>query len=120
MPAPKKAYKLIEIGEVTCLRLVGRSFGPEALLEFGQALNDIIADDRPPRIVIDLSEVAFMPTVMLGHLIAATTKLRTKNSKLRVVGVNPQIQNLFEVAKVVELFDFHGNVDAAVRSFPAS
>lgn len=120
MPAPKQAYKVIEIDDVTCLRLVAKSFGPEAMLEFGQALYEVIADNRPPRVVVDLSDVAFMPTVMLGHLIAATTKLRTKNSKLRVIGANPQIKNLFEVAKVTDLFEFHAAIDAAVKSFPAA
>ena len=120
MTPSRSAFQLHEIDDATCLRMVKGAATPMALNDFGTALSQMIAKPERARIIVDLSEVDFMPTAMLGHLIAANTKLRGKGGRIRLVGVNPHITGVFEVTRMKDHFDFHPNVEAAAASFKSA
>ena len=117
MPAAQPAFQIDEIGDATCLRILKDLVSPTSLAEIGGALDDLIA--RSTRVIVDMSRVGFMPTTMLGHFIAAATRLRSKNARLVIVGASPQITEVFIVAKVRDHFDFAPSVEAAASAFPA-
>ncbi len=115
--ATRSAFNLETLDGVTCLKLVRGAATPASLNEFGAVLTQMIARPEPARLIVDLSEIDFMPTAMLGHLINAGTRLRGKGGRIRLVGVNPHIAGVFEVTRMKEHFDFHPAVAAAVQSF---
>jgi len=117
MTPSRSAFKLQQMDDVACLRMVKGAATPMTLSDFGTALAQMIAKVERARIVVDLSEVDFMPTAMLGHLIAANTKLRGKGGRIRLVGVNQHITGVFEVTRMKDHFDFHPSVEAAAASF---
>jgi anti-sigma B factor antagonist len=120
MQPPRSAFKLQELPNAVCLRIVRGAATPATLSEFGAAINEMIAKSDRARLIVDLTEVDFMPTAMLGHLIAASTKLRIKGGRIRLIGVNAHITGVFEVTRMKDHFDFHPTVDTALASFGGS
>ena len=91
MPVARPAYQLHEHSRATCLAISAGSATPTAINEFGSAMLQVIAKEHAANLVVDLTLVEFMPTAMLGHLIAANTKLRVKGGRIRLVGANSHI-----------------------------
>ncbi len=114
MPAAEPAFRVESIGDATCLRILKDLVSPTALAEIGAALMAIVAESD--RVVVDMCQVGFMPTTMLGHLIAATGRLREKQSRLIVAGASAQIADVFIVAKVKDHFEFAATVESALSS----
>lgn len=113
MPAAEPAFRIDEIGDATCLRILKDLVSPTALADIGAAIDELVA--RANRIIVDMTRVGFMPTTMLGHFIAAATRLRGKSARLTIAGASPQILEVFVVAKVRDHFDFAQTVDAVAR-----
>ncbi len=120
MATPRSAFTLTERDSAVCLTINPGGATPLMLSEFGETLNQMIAREESPRLIVDLSAVEFMPTAMLGHLIAGNTKLRIKGGRIRLVGANSHIAGVFDVTRMKEQFEFHDTVDAAMSSFETS
>ena len=122
VPAPgqKPAYKMLEFPGAICLAIQPGGSTPTTINEFGNAMLQEIAKPERVNLIVDLSEVEFMPTAMLGHLIAANTKLRIKGGRIQLVGVNSHIAGVFDVTRMKDHFDFHPTIDAALASFDES
>jgi anti-anti-sigma factor len=120
MATPRQAFTVTQHGKAVCLSILRGAATPANLSEFGAAMADAIAKAERACIVVDLTEVEFMPTAMLGHLITASTKLRGKGGRIRLVGANSHIAGVFDVTRMKDHFDFHSTVESAVSSFKGS
>ncbi|QNN53000.1 STAS domain-containing protein [Nocardioides mesophilus] len=65
-------------------------------------------DGGAPRVVVDLSDVAFMDSSGLGALIAALKRTRQAQGDLRIAGVNAQVATVLKLT----------NLDRVLRPFP--
>ena len=113
----QSGFAVQQVGQAVAIQVNRAMISPDALEGFGQTLDSLIATSEEPRIIVDLAGVEFLPTAMLGHLIAASTKLRRKDCRLRLVGVNEHIKGVLHVTKVRENFDIFETQDDAVTSF---
>ncbi len=120
MATSRSAFTIDQNDKAVCLTIVKGAATPANLNEFGAVLADLIAKAERACIVVDLTEVEFMPTAMLGHLIAASTKLRGKGGRIRLVGANSHIAGVFDVTRMKDHFDFHATVASAMSSFKES
>ena len=80
-----------------------------------EALFDAAAG-APHRLVVDLSEVAFMDSTALGVLIGAVKRLRTRDGVLVIVNVDANIQKTFEITGLDQIFTILETRDAAVQA----
>ena len=120
MATPRQAFTIVQHGKAVCLSILRGAATPANLNEFGAALTEVIAKPERADLVVDLTQVEFMPTAMLGHLIAASTKLRGKGGRIRLVGANSHIAGVFDVTRMKDHFDFHPTIESAVSSFKGS
>ena len=67
-----------------------------------------VVDGGTPRVVVDLSDVAFMDSSGLGALIAALKKARQAQGDLRIAGVTEQVATVLSLT----------NLDRVLRPFP--
>lgn len=117
MAAFQSGFAVEQVGQAVAIKVNRTMISPDALEGFGQTLDSLITTSEEPRIIVDLAGVEFLPTAMLGHLIAASTKLRRKECRLRLVNVNEHIQGVLHVTRVRENFDFFETLNDAVASF---
>jgi len=81
--------------------------------EVGSALQEIAGSD-PARVVVDLGEVEFVDSTALGTLIEARKQLA--NGRLVLAAPGHDVRRAIEVAGLLDHFDVHDSVDAALAS----
>ena len=81
--------------------------------EVGSALEEIAGSD-PARVVVDLGEVEFVDSTALGTLIEARKQLA--NGRLVLAAPGRHVRRSLEVSGLLEHFDVHDSVDAALAS----
>lgn len=87
-----------------------------------EALNPLI-DDQKGKVVVNLTEVDYVSSAGLRIMLAGLKE--AKNLKdddgeagdLRVVGLQPQVKEVFDIAGFTPLFKVYDDVTAAVNSF---
>lgn len=53
---------------------------------------------------LDLSKVTYMDSTGLGVLIGAYKALRTSSGRLKIYGINPRLERLFQITGLSEIF----------------
>jgi anti-sigma B factor antagonist len=81
--------------------------------EVGAALEEV-GKSAPERVVVDLGEVDFVDSTALGTLIEARKRLTDARFVLAAPGRD--VRRALEVAGLLEHFDVHDTVDAALAS----
>jgi anti-sigma B factor antagonist len=61
-------------------------------------------DGGKSRLVVDLSETAFLDSTALGVLIGAIKRLRARDGVLTIVNVDPNIAKTFEITGLDQIF----------------
>ena len=70
-----------------------------------------------PRVVLDLDGVGFVDSSGLGALIACLRQAHAQQGDLRLCGLAPSVQALFELVRVHRVFHVHPARDEAVEAF---
>jgi anti-anti-sigma factor len=68
------------------------------------------------KLIIDLSGVTYLNSTAIGVLVAAHTTYTRKGWKIKLCGVNKNINNIFVVTKLTLVFDVLDSREEAVRS----
>jgi len=67
------------------------------------------------RIVIDLSGVAYMDSSGIATLIEGLQWCRREGRDFRLVGLSPAVRDVFELARLADVFDIFSTRDAALK-----
>jgi anti-sigma B factor antagonist len=81
--------------------------------EVGAALQEA-GESGPERVVVDLGEVDFVDSTALGTLVEARKQLAS--ARLVLAAPGRHVRRALEVAGLLEHFDVHDSVDAALSS----
>ncbi len=65
-------------------------------------------------VVIDLSNVTFMPSMTLGALIELSNRCKSQKRRLVLVGVTPTVQDVFKLCKLTSFFEIRDRVEDVV------
>ena len=66
-------------------------------------------------VVVDLSEVAFIPSMGLGTLVMLMRNLKKNGQRLLLVGVQPEVRTVFAITRLDKLFEMHASLEAALN-----
>jgi anti-anti-sigma factor len=66
--------------------------------EFRSSLDDVIDDESPTALVIDLRELGFMDSTGLGVLVHALRRMRDLGGELTLSAPTPATQKLLEIS----------------------
>ena len=66
-------------------------------------------------VVLDLSHVSLLPSLGFGLLVQISNKCKSRNQKLKLAGVLPQIRQVFAITRLDRMFDFAPSVESAIE-----
>lgn len=69
------------------------------------------------KIVVDLSKVEFIDSSFLGVLVTALKRTVHFNGDLKLVGFQPSVRSMFELTRMLRVFDSFDKIDEAINSF---
>jgi anti-sigma B factor antagonist len=83
--------------------------------EFKRRLAETIEAGKT-RIVVDLTDAAFMDSTALGVLIGTLKRLRVRGGALAVVSDQPTILRILELTGMDQVFDLHATAGEALAA----
>ena len=87
---------------------------PEMKAALGEAL-----EAGRTRIVVDLTETTFLDSTALGVLIGAVKRLRSRDGRLTIVNVDPNIAKTFEITGLDQIFTIRATREEALAALDA-
>ena len=76
---------------------------------------DELLDERPSCVIVDLLEVPFIDSRIVGTLLRASHRLRSGGGELILVADDPRVLRTFEIAGLLAQFRFERTLTAAVE-----
>ncbi len=65
-------------------------------------------------VLLDLSNVTFMPSMTLGALIEIANRCKSQQRRLALVGVTPNVQDVFKISALTNFFEIRDRVEDVV------
>ena len=88
-----------------------------ALRRLARSIDDATeADPGIERVVLDLSDVAILPSITLGLLMQTLNKCKQRGRRLKLAAVQPQIRKVLTLTRLDEVFELADSVESAVAS----
>ncbi|HOJ20404.1 MAG TPA: STAS domain-containing protein [Armatimonadota bacterium] len=66
-------------------------------------------------LIVNLSKVDFIDSVGLGTLVGCLKRSAEHGGTMRLVGLNPQIQKVFDITGLSKIFDIHTTNEEALK-----
>lgn len=102
---------------VTILELEGRVTLGEGSGQLRNKLKEVLSQGKT-RMVLDLSEVAYIDSAGLGTLVAGFTSAQNQGASLKLANLTSRFSEILHITKLVTVFDVFPTVEEAVNSFP--
>ncbi|HEY3917300.1 MAG TPA: STAS domain-containing protein [Stellaceae bacterium] len=99
-----------QVGNTLVLRIVGRVDSSVAK-QLEEKVRDLIGRDS--RIVVDLSAMDYVSSAGLRSFLTLAKGARAKNQRLALCAMRPDIDEIFDLGGIKELFEIFETVDAA-------
>ena len=108
-----------EIGEITVVTFVHKKLpGSVTLQQLRHQLVALIDEDGRKKIVLDFSNVEYLPSTAFGMLVTLGKKVKTANGKLRLCCLAAEvIEEVFQIARWQRLFDYKPTLEEALEGF---
>jgi anti-anti-sigma factor len=104
--------------DIVILDLKGRltaGFGDQILRE---AIDELLAEGRR-RVLLNLSEVAFVDSAGVGELVAGLKTARRFGAELKLLNVGDRVYSTLDMARLLPTFETYQDEAEAIRSFGA-
>lgn len=83
----------------------------------GQELIDLIKNGTEQKILLNLENVNFMSSAMIGKLILFGKKCAASKIDLRISNINPNIKEVFDLMKLEKVFKLDNDEAQAMAAF---
>ena len=75
---------------------------------------DKLTSQKTPKMVIELSKVAYVDSSGLATLVGILKVARSYGGKIRLAGMSPKVKSLFEITKLDKLFEIMATEEEAI------
>ncbi len=72
-----------------------------------------IVDEKPARVVLDLSGVSYMDSSGIGTMVELKRRAAQRDSKVVLVGLQERVRSVFEITRLDKFFDIVDSIDEA-------
>lgn len=83
----------------------------------GQDLTSLINDSDNTRVVLNFQNVSFMSSAMIGKLVQFGKTCKAAKVQLKMCKINENIEEVFDLMKLNQVFDIKKDEAAAIKSF---
>ena len=106
------------VNGITVVTFVDRKILDAAnIQELGDELFALVEQDGLTSLVLDFQTVEFLSSAALNKLIILDKKVKGKSGKARLCNLKPEIQEVFVITRLNQLFDIKDSVDDALAGF---
>ncbi len=78
-----------------------------------------ITDQRQPNVILDLTDLSFIDSSALGILVQFRHDVQKYGGRIRLVGAQRHITDVFRKTRLVELFPMFDSADEAITETPS-
>lgn len=112
---PNSYISLEEHGDVLLVRFKMRLLNDEENIEqLGQELFTLVEQNKWLKLVLDLTNVEYLTSSVLGKLITLHRKLHRSQGKLVLIGLSEGVDSILRTSKLLTYFAIAENCDAAL------
>ncbi len=83
------------------------------------AIDELLAENRT-KILLNLSEVAFLDSAGVGELVAGLRTARRFGAELKLLNVGARVYSTLDMTRLLPTFETYDDENEAVRSFGAA
>lgn len=87
---------------------------PSRIEQLGQELISL-SENQDPKVVIDFSRVRFVSSLAINKLLVLEKRIRQRGGQLRLAELEPEVQEVFGIARLNEVFTIHEARQDAVQ-----
>ena len=69
------------------------------------------------QLIFDMARVDFVDSSIIGALVGFLRRAQTGGGDVKLVGLTPNVETIFEVTRLQRVFSIHATVPAAVEEF---
>jgi len=102
---------------VVCLVNAEILFEQEIVQEVGDALYGLVEKQGMNRILLDLENVKYMASSMLGKMIGLKRKVDQAGGKLRLCNVGPLLRDALSVSQLDRVLEIYDSRETAMKKF---
>ena len=103
-------------GPVTILDLNGRLTGNDGYGEMRAAISPLL-NQAHTLFLLNLQNVPYMDSTAIGELVSVFITARNHHGNLKLVNLTDRTRELFEVSRLVGVFELFDSEAAALQSF---
>jgi anti-sigma B factor antagonist len=105
-----------KIGDIIVIDADGKMLLGDGDVEIKKAVDDLLKKGNK-RILLNLARVPYMDSAGLGEMIRCFTALRRTGGDFKLLSPNQRIVDLLNITKLLNVFDWYDNEEAALKSF---
>jgi anti-sigma B factor antagonist len=94
----------LQSGKIGVIEVKGSLVGGEETDELRNAVADFI-EQGTKKLIIDLSKVTYLNSTAIGVLVSAHTTFAKNKGRVKLCGINKNINNIFVITKLTLVFD---------------
>ena len=107
-----------EVGDVTVVRFVDRRIlDANNIEELGGELFGLIEQENRKKLLLNFSDVEFLSSAALNKMIILDKKLKSGGGVLKLCCLRPEIQEVFMITKLDQLFEIKVNEAQGLEAF---
>lgn len=115
---PQGKLQINEEGNVTVATFLDAALLDEtSIRELGGQLEKAVKQKEGINLVIDLSNVDYVASAVLGNLVKIFKIVKKNKGKMKLAGVKTSIVQVLKVTRLDKMFEIYPNREKAVRSF---
>jgi anti-sigma B factor antagonist len=104
-----------ESGGILVIRAAQDRIDAAGAIQFKDRMRELTRNSPAPRVVFDMSNVAFLDSSGLGAVVAVL-KLLAPDRKLELSGLTPTVQKVFRLTRMDSIFIIHDSVPDGLRN----
>ena len=104
------------VGGITTLDLHGRMTRDDGHGEIRATLSLLLKQGHT-QFLLNLADVPYMDSTGIGELVSVFITVRNHKATLKLVSLTDRMRELFEVAKLMQVFDVFDDEAEALQSF---
>ncbi|MFW6158396.1 MAG: STAS domain-containing protein [Planctomycetota bacterium] len=85
--------------------------------QIGAELDEMVDDGGVRKMLINMENVRYLSSAVLGKLISLHKKLLTNSGQLRLCSIAAPIFEVFEITRLDRVFNIHESEDEALAAF---